>query len=85
MSKRFHQNPARIIKKSPCLRRIPHEWDGFTISRQFRGATYDVTVKNPNHVCKGVVSVTVDGKAIEGNVLPVFSDGKNHEVEVVMG
>ena len=64
---------------------IPHEWDGFTISRQFRGATYDVTVKNPNHVCKGVVSVTVDGKAIEGNVLPVFSDGKNHAVEVVMG
>ena len=64
---------------------IPHEWDGFTISRQFRGATYDVTVKNPNHVCKGVVSVTVDGKAIEGNVLPVFSDGKSHAVEVVMG
>ena len=64
---------------------IPHEWDGFTISRQFRGATYDVTVKNPNHVCKGVVSVTVDGKAIEGNVLPVFADGKNHAVEVVMG
>ena len=64
---------------------IPHEWDGFTISRQFRGATYDVTVKNPNHVCKGVVSVTVDGKVIEGNVLPVFSDGKSHAVEVVMG
>ena len=64
---------------------IPHEWDGFTISRQFRGATYDVFVKNPNHVCKGVVSVTVDGKAIEGNVLPVFSDGKSHAVEVVMG
>ena len=64
---------------------IPHEWDGFTISRQFRGATYDVTVKNPNHVCKGVVSVTVDGKAIEGSVLPVFADGKNHAVEVVMG
>jgi len=32
-----------------------------------------------------VVSVTVDGKAIEGNVLPVFADGKNHAVEVVMG
>ena len=64
---------------------IPHEWDGFTISRQYRGATYDVTVKNPNHVCKGIVSVTVDGKAIEGNVLPVFQDGAHHAVEVVMG
>ena len=36
-------------------------------------------------VCKGVKSVTVDGKAIEGNVLPVFGDGKAHTVEVVMG
>ena len=64
---------------------IPHQWDGMKATRQFRGATYDITVKNPNHVCKGVVSVTVDGKAIEGNVLPVFSDGKSHAVEVVMG
>ena len=30
-------------------------------------------------------SVTVDGKAIEGNVLPVFGDGKTHAVTVVMG
>ena len=64
---------------------IPHEWDGFTVSRQFRGATYDITVQNPNHVCKGIASVTVDGKAIEGNVLPVFGDGKTHAVTVVMG
>ena len=64
---------------------IPHEWDGFTATRQFRGASYEVTVKNPDHVCKGVKSVTVDGKAIEGNVLPVFGDGKAHTVEVVMG
>ena len=26
-----------------------------------------------------------DGLAIEGNVLPVFGDGKTHEVEVIMG
>ena len=63
---------------------IPHEWDGFTASRQYRGATYDITVSNPNHVCKGVKSVTVDGNAIDGNVLPTFTDG-THKVEVVMG
>ena len=63
---------------------IPHEWDGFTASRQYRGATYDITVSNPDHVCKGVKSVTVDGKAIDGNVLPTFTDG-THKVEVVMG
>lgn len=64
---------------------IPAAWDGFTLSRQFRGATYDITVSNPKHVSKGIASVTVDGKAVEGNVLPVFGDGKQHAVSVVMG
>ncbi|MBR5416718.1 MAG: glycosyl transferase, partial [Clostridiales bacterium] len=63
---------------------IPSAWDGFTINRKYRGAEYKVTIKNPDHVCKGIKSVTVDGNAIEGNILPVF-DGGVHNVEVVMG
>lgn len=64
---------------------IPSTWDGFSITRKFRGSVYDITIKNPNHICKGVKSVTVDGNAIEGNVLPVFTDGSTHKVEVIMG
>ena len=63
---------------------IPHDWDGMKATRQVRGATYDITVKNPNHVCKGVKSMTVDGKAVDGNVIPVMDGGK-HTVEVVLG
>ena len=63
---------------------IPHEWDGFTAVRKFRGAEYNITVKNPDHVCKGVKSMTVDGKAVDGNVIPA-ADGGVHTVEVVMG
>ena len=63
---------------------IPHEWDGMKATRQFRGATYDITVKNPDHVCKGVKSMTVDGRAVDGNVIPVM-DGGRHTVEVVLG
>jgi len=63
---------------------IPHEWGGFTASRLFRGATYEITVKNPDHVCHGVKSVTVDGKAVDSNVIPVFGNG-THKVEVVLG
>ena len=63
---------------------IPHEWDGFTATRQFRGATYNITVKNPDHVCKGVKAMTVDGQAVEGNVVPAFENG-THEVEIVLG
>jgi len=54
---------------------IPSAWDGLKASRQFRGDTYDIEVKNPDHVCKGVKSMTVDGKAIDGNVIPVAGDG----------
>ena len=64
---------------------IPSAWDGLKATRQFRNATYNITVTNPDHVCKGIKSVTVDGNAIEGNLLPAFADGKAHDVQVVMG
>jgi cellobiose phosphorylase len=65
----------------PC---IPHEWDGFKVTREFRGAVYRITVGNPDHISKGVKSVQVDGKAIEGNVIPIFG-GSTYQVLVVMG
>lgn len=49
----------------PC---IPSFMDGFTAKRDFRGTTYHIEVENPDHVEKGVASVTVDGNAIEGNL-----------------
>ena len=69
------------LEINPC---IPHEWDGFKVTREFRGAVYDITVVNPDHVSKGVKSVQVGGQAIEGNVLPIF-DGGAYQVHVVMG
>ena len=63
---------------------IPAEWDGFTAVRKFRGAIYNITIKNPSHVCKGVKTLTVDGKAVAGNVIPVLGAGE-HTVEVVLG
>lgn len=70
------------LKVNPC---IPSDWSGYTIRRKFRGATYVIKVSNPSHVEKGVKSVSVDGKSIEGNILPVFGDGREHQVEVVLG
>jgi cellobiose phosphorylase len=42
-------------------------------------------VKNPNGVQKGVASVTLDGRPIEGNVLPVLPAGTVAQVVVTMG
>ena len=70
------------LKIDPC---VPHTWDGYKVSRRFRGAVYDIEIQNPAHVCRGVKKVTVDGKEISGNVLPAFGDGKTHKVEVILG
>jgi len=70
------------LEIDPC---IPKAWDGFEVTRVLRGTTYKVRVKNPHHVSKGVRSLLVDGKSIAGQVVPLFNDGKTHEVEVVMG
>jgi len=45
----------------PCL---PPEWDGFRVTRQWRGATYNIEVTNPDHVSCGVAAVTVDGHSV---------------------
>ncbi|WP_226021224.1 GH36-type glycosyl hydrolase domain-containing protein [Halomicrobium salinisoli] len=64
---------------------IPADWDGFEVTREFRDATYDITVENPDGVESGVAEVTVDGEVVSGTVLPEFDDGETHEVRVVMG
>lgn len=66
----------------PC---IPAAWDGYSIRRKFRGATYSISVSNPDHVDRGVRLIEVDGKRISGSVLPDFADGKTHQVRVVLG
>jgi cellobiose phosphorylase len=42
-------------------------------------------VANPKGVNSGVKSMVVDGKPIEGNVVPAYADGKTHEVKVILG
>ena len=66
----------------PC---IPDTRDGYKVSRRFRGATYEIEVKNPNHVQRGVTSLTVDGENVEGNVLPLIESGQTCRVVCVMG
>ncbi|MCR6651613.1 MAG: glycosyl transferase [Cellvibrionaceae bacterium] len=70
------------LSVNPC---IPKGWKGFQITRKYRGATYHINVTNPNGVSKGIKSVTVDGKAVDGHVLPLLPQGSEAKVEVVMG
>ena len=67
---------------NPC---IPKAWDGFSLIRKFRGVTYMINLHNPQHISKGIKSITVDGKSLIGNTLPIFEKGSEHKVEVLMG
>lgn len=67
----------------PC---IPADWKGFSVKRRFRGSDYYITVRNPDGVSKGVKSITMDGKKLDGNLLPPdIRSGREHHIEVIMG
>ncbi len=66
----------------PC---IPASWDGYEVSRLYRGAGYRITVSNPGHVSRGVRSMLVNGVPVEGNVIPLQPEGSENKVEVILG
>ncbi len=70
------------LSVNPC---VPSSMDGFNVARVYRGDTYNIEVKNPQHVSKGVKIIKVDGKVIKQEILPLFGDGAEHKVEIEMG
>lgn len=66
----------------PC---IPSAWDGYEVKRRFRGADYHISVKNPEHVSRGVKSVILNGEPVGSNIVPVRPEGSVNTVELVMG
>ncbi len=74
------QHTGLII--DPC---IPKNWEGFKAVRKFRDSIYNISVRNPDKVSKGVIKMTVDGNQIDGNIVPIFNDNKIHNIKVIMG
>ena len=59
---------------------IPDNWQGFTAVRIFRDVSYHITVKRSGPGL--VVRLSVDGKSIEGDVVPLPAESKR-SVDVV--
>ncbi len=70
------------LRIDPC---IPKDWDGFKMTRKFRGATYKIEVQNPSHVSKGVRETWVNGEKMSSNLVPLLEKGKQHSVKIIMG
>ena len=68
------------IQIDPC---ICSQWKEYKVTRRFRGSTYEITVKNPDGVCKGIREILLDGQPLEGNVVP-HTPG-THTVTVTLG
>jgi len=65
----------------PC---VPADWKQFQVTRKWRGATFRISVSNPEGVEKGVRSVSLDGARVTG-AIPPQAAGSMHQVEVEMG
>jgi len=52
---------------------VPADWPGFTVRRVFRGVTYHISVERAGP--GNVVTLTVDGRAVAGDVVPLPPEG----------
>lgn len=67
---------------NPC---VPKGFGDFTVTRKFREGTYTIEVKNPKNVEKGIQTVTVDGRTVDGCVIPYEKGKTEYHVVVTMG
>jgi len=71
------------LRIDPC---IPRRWKGFEIAYRHGGTLYRITVQNPKSVCRGVSRVVLDGTTLPGEgLIPLSDDGREHQVQVVLG
>ena len=70
------------LEIDPC---IPAEVPGFSVSRLYRGARYEITVENPDGVQHGIRELWVDGEKQPGCLIPIAPAGALVSVRAVMG
>jgi cyclic beta-1,2-glucan synthetase len=66
----------------PC---IPDHWDGFNMTYKKENTIFQIEVKNPDHIEKGVKEMILDGETLEEKKVPLIDDSSVHHVLVIMG
>jgi len=69
------------LRIDPC---IPSEWKEIKITRRFRNKSFNITIKNPNGVQKGVKKITINNKKVAGNLISLDLMKEKNEILVVM-
>ena len=65
----------------PC---IPDYMKEFSVKRTFRGAEYNIHIDNTSGSQKGLKSLIVNGKSVEGNIIPYDKNIKQYDVTAVL-
>jgi cyclic beta-1,2-glucan synthetase len=66
----------------PC---IPSGWPGFRATLSWGKTRYEIEVENPDHRCRGIAEIELDGATVEGTSVPWIDDGGVHRVRAVIG
>jgi cellobiose phosphorylase len=59
---------------------LPSGWKECRLERNFRGAVYQITLRNPHGLQSGRIEVHLDGRLTTGNLLPPPESGKQYSV-----
>jgi cyclic beta-1,2-glucan synthetase len=66
----------------PC---IPAAWPEYAITWRFGSTTYEISVANPEHRCRGVTAAQLDGILVDPAAIPLVDDGARHRLRVALG
>jgi cyclic beta-1,2-glucan synthetase len=69
------------LTMDPC---IPSHWPEFSVTYRCGSSRYDITVRNPHGVQRGVESIELDGARVQG-AAPLKDDGQHHQISVTLG
>jgi cyclic beta-1,2-glucan synthetase len=67
---------------NPC---VPSSWPEYRITWETGRCRYEMLVRNPNRVCRGVASATLDGVDVDARHIPILDDGATHVLTIVLG
>ena len=72
---------GKALQITPC---IPRDWPGYELIYHDGETQYQIHVDNPDGVNRSVKQVTMDGKILSAEEIPLLDDGQQHEVHVLM-
>ena len=77
----FKKEGDRLVIR-PC---IPKNWGEYRIAYRYKGTMYNIDVKNPDKVNRGIREITLDNKVLKEGYIPLADDGGIHTVRIIMG